>query len=126
MPFDSATRYALEYQGRRMRAALHPVDGNAPDRKEAALIQRRVDDILDRRPQIHSIAPDGEIIWDSQSPFVMQQVESIVQNATGQAEVAIPARALPHGDGYPLDYDPDDDGGDPPLGAGGIGLLDRP
>lgn len=94
MPFDNETQHALEYQGRRMRAALH--DG-VPDRKEALLIQKRVDDILDRRPRPIAVAGDGEVIFDNASPFVREQV---ALNATGQAEIVLygeVVQRLPHG-----------------------------
>ncbi len=122
MPFDAATQHALNYQGRRMRAALHPPAGGVPDRKEALLIQRRVDDILDRRPRVHSVAPDGEIVWEDQSPFVQGQVESIAVNATGQAEVVLNIPLTGIGS---LEM-PDDDGEPPAPAGGGVGLLDRP
>lgn len=117
MPFDHATLHALEYQGRRMRAALHPGPGEIPDRQKARLIQDRVDGILDRRPRPIAVTDDGEILWEGTSPFVLGQAsESIALNATGQAEVVM----LPHSL-FSMFERPDDD--EP---GGGLGLLDRP
>lgn len=122
MPFDSATEHLLRTQGLRMRHALHPPHGGAPDRKEALLIQKRVDDILDRRPRPIAVASDGEVIYDNASPFVREQV---AHNATGQAEIVlcgdVVERILPHGFYGSLE-DPDDGAGT----DGGVGLLDRP
>lgn len=87
MPFDRATTTALQYQARRMNKVLHHT--LPPDRREAEMIQRRVDDILDRRPRATAVASDGEVIWENSSPFVLGQVETIVQNSTGQAEVVL-------------------------------------
>lgn len=98
MSFDSATLHQLQYQGRRMHHVLH--ETTPPDRKEALAIQQRVDDILDRRPQVHSVASDGEVVFDDQSSWVLGQTVAV--NATSEPEVVLP----PEG--------------------GGVGLLDRP
>lgn len=88
--FDNATLHALQHQGRRMRAALAECP---PNRKEAGLIQRRVDDILDRRPKVFSVASDGETIYDNASPMVLSQGlmpgVSVVVNSSGEPEAVL-------------------------------------
>ena len=79
----------LTYQHRRLTAALGETP---PNRKEAGLIYRRVDDILDRRMRPVGLTPDNEVVWPDQSPFVQAQafpLEAIAVNATGQAEVVL-------------------------------------
>lgn len=93
MNFDLATQHLLEYQGRRMRAALGACP---PDRKEALLIQNRVDDILDRRPRHYAVAVDGEVVW-SNSPhsWVADQAlpagAALAVNAAGEPERVLTA-----------------------------------
>jgi hypothetical protein len=91
--FDAATLHALRYQGDRMQHVLHKT--LPPDRKEAKMIQARVDDILDRRPRNHVISPDGEIVWEGAvSPFVLEQAMTLAVNATGEPERVLKASDL--------------------------------
>jgi hypothetical protein len=105
-PIDPSTQHALEYQGRRMRAVLHGMV--PPDRKEALLIQKRVDDLLDRRPSPLGRMPDGELIWSDASPFVQGQIlppgTSVAVNNTGEAEPVVTGKDIV---------------------AGGVGLLEH-
>lgn len=112
--FDEKTLSALQHQGRRMSAALAE-----KDRKEAAIIQRRVDDILDNRPRVHTVAPDGEIVYDNASPWVLEQAQTTAVNATGEPEPVLTPQQW-----YGFLEEPDDDRGEP--NGGGVGLLDRP
>ena len=113
MTIDSKTLSALQHQGRRMSAALAE-----KDRKEAAIIQRRVDDILDNRPRVHAVTPDGEIVYDNASPWVLEQ--TIAVNAGPAEPVLTPAQWFGLGD---IDGNHPDD---PGAAAGGVSLLDRP
>ena len=94
MPFDAHTTRQLVLQGRRMQHALHTIP---PDRKEARLIQDRVDQILDNRPRVTAIAPDGEILWSNQSPLVLDQGTPLppappdIVNDTGRPEPVLSA-----------------------------------
>lgn len=92
MPFDSVTLDQLEFQAARFKAAQHGTEKTIPDRKEAALIMRRIDDILDRRPRTYRVGIDGELVWESESSWIQDQVlpgETIAVNATGQAEIVL-------------------------------------
>lgn len=113
MPFDPATQAMLEYQGRRMSQALHGT--MPPDRKEAALIQRRVDDILDRRPRDPiGVTSDGEVIWPNADPWILDQLApglSLAVNNTSVPEYVQRAEDMPNI-------------GDAP--GGGVAVLDRP
>jgi hypothetical protein len=109
MPFDPTTQRMLEYQARRLHYVLH--ETVPPDRKEAGLIQRRVDDILDRRPREPSgVAPDGEVIWPDSSSWVADQAlpdaRTIAVNATPDPEPVLPT--------------------DLSVPGGGVAVLDRP
>ena len=107
--FPPDVLHLLRYQGRRMRAVLH--ETVPPDRKEALMIQQRVDAILDRRPRNHSVAPDGEIVWDNASSWVASQTMpagmTVAVNETGEPEQVIPQVV------------------EEPT-SGGVGLLERP
>lgn len=121
MPFDPTTQQMLEYQARRLHHALH--ETYPPDRKEAGLIQRRVDDILDRRPREPSgVAPDGEVIWPDSSSWVADQLDplppakTIAVNATSDPEYVIrPEDPMPRPT-MGVDLPP----------GGGVAVLDRP
>ncbi len=104
MIIDRKTRAALLHQRRRLEAARQ-----SKDRKEAAIIQRRIDQILDNRPSVHAVAPDGEVIFDDASPWVK------AQTVDGE-----PGWLLPHGLFGSLDGEP------PTESSGGVGLVDRP
>jgi hypothetical protein len=123
---DSQTMHLLAHQGRRMNYVLHEMV--PPDRKEAVRIQQRVDDLLDRRPKVRSVAGDGEIIWDDQSSWVKAQAEldagaplppgaTVAVNKTGR-----PEHVLPHGMIGSLE-DPEEPDG---TASGSIGLLEPP
>lgn len=111
--FDEKTLSSLQYQGRRMHAALEQ-----DDRKEAELIQRRVDHILDNLPGVAAELPDGGLVHENASPWILDQASSIVRNASGHPEPVLPMTSIGE-----LEM-PDDDGFEP--NGGGVGLLDRP
>lgn len=99
---DEETRERLLYQWRRLQLAEHGDREHIPDRKEAELIHRRINDILDRRKRPVEVKSDGTIVWsDEVSPWIADQGgflpagESIAVNATGQAEVVSSADAEP-------------------------------
>ena len=119
MTIDNVTLTKLQHQGRRMHYAL--ANGN---QREADVIQRRVDQILDERPRVFAVAPDGETVFDNASPWVKAQVVG-----TG-----VPGCPTVRTFGLPEELEPDvlreaqriidEDGG---AGTGGgVGLLDRP
>lgn len=93
MTFHPDTQAALAHQGRRMHRALHVE--RPPNRKEAELIQRRVDDILDRRPTVVGTMPDGEPVWSTATPWEMEQLlpaaKTIAVNTTGEPEQVLTA-----------------------------------
>lgn len=109
MPFDPVTMQQLLHQSRRMRHALH--ETLPPDRREAELIQRRVDDILDRRPKPVGTTSDGEILWENQSPWVLAQIGADTIPALPEPDPEPPSRAhdIPPG-----------------TATGGVGLMDCP
>jgi len=106
---DRETLHLLQHQGRRMHTALHGVV--PPDRKEAAAIQARVDDILDRRPRAIAVTSDGEVLFAGTSPWVAAQATAV--NATPEPERVIPAP--------PVDLT----GDDLTTNQGGVAVLDR-
>ena len=82
---DEEDRAYLLHQWDLLQVALHPKDG-PPDRKEAALIRRRMDAKLDGRRRPVAVAPDGEVLWRNDvSPWVADQANFAV-NTTGEAE----------------------------------------
>lgn len=117
MSFDLNTRMALEYQGRRMAHALH--GGEEPNYRQAEQIQRRVDQILDGRPGVAATLPDGGVVYDNDSPWILQQAQEVVNNAETPERVL----PLPEREAGPTGDDRGEPGGS---AAGGIGLLDRP
>lgn len=107
---DNETLHLLEHQGRRMNHVLHEM--TPPDRKEAELIQLRVDAILDRRPKPIAVNSDGEVLFEGTSPWVTTQAKPAV-NATSEPErVITPEPVLPIGD-------------DLVEGDGGVAVLER-
>ena len=117
-PLDTETLHLLRHQKVRLNAALAQIP---PDRVLAAEIQVTIDEILDRRPRVHSVAPDGEIVLDDQSPWVKAQA---AVNETGKPEKVLTAEQhaellnrLPH---TMFGSITDDES------SGGLGLLDRP
>jgi len=109
---DSQTLHLLEHQGRRMHWALH--ETTPPDRAEAARIQSRVDDILDRRPRPIAVASDGEVLWAGQSrPWVAAQGIPVPEPALAKPVTPEPV--------LPIDTTGDDLGD----GPGGVAVLDR-
>lgn len=92
MPFDSATLDQLEFQAARYKALQRGSDNHISNQEEADAIHRLVDDILDRRPRTYRVGVDGELVWESESSWVQDQVlpgETIAVNATGQAEIVL-------------------------------------
>lgn len=87
MTLDKETLHLLQFQGARMYRALH--SQSPPDRRLAKEIQVTVDEILDRRPRAYAVASDGEVIFDSESSWVKDQVTTAV-NDTGKPEVVLP------------------------------------
>lgn len=121
MTIDPKTLAALQYQGRRMAAALAE-----NDQKEADLIQRRVDQLLDGRPAAVG-ETDGEVIYDNADTWLQAQVTDVVNN-TGKPESVLDSAAWealnrPFALGN-IDGEHPDDRGEP--NGGGVGLLDRP
>ena len=115
MTIDPKTLAALQHQGRRMHAALE-----AKDRKQVEIIHRRVDQILDNRPGVAGVMPDGEVVYDNDSWLAAQVTEAV--NATGEDEqVLTPRQWFGLGD---IDGNHPEDPGEP--NGGGVGLLDRP
>lgn len=118
--FDPQTLHMLQYQGRRMHHALH--EETPPNRREAEEIQRRVDDILDRRPRPIAQTRDGDVVYDGDSPWVLAQAAE-----TAEFTTVIPD-ALPDA-AKPIPFDPAHGGrSDVPPGtaSGGVGLMEPP
>jgi hypothetical protein len=92
---DEETRDRLQYQWRRLQLALHGDELHIPDRKEAALIYRRINDILDYRIRPVEIRPDGSPVWpDAVSSWVADQAFGGITyavNETGEAEQILTA-----------------------------------
>lgn len=126
MPFDPSTMRYLEHQARRMHYVLH--ETFPPDRKEAELIQRRVDGILDRRPREPiAVTSHGELIWPDSSSWVADQAlydaggvlppaQTIAVNATPDPEYVVRPDDMPTGLGMD----------DLSVPGGGVAVLDRP
>jgi hypothetical protein len=95
---DEDTKARLAYQWRRLQLALHGDEQHIPDRKEAALIYRRINDILDYRIRPVEIRPDGSPVWpDAVSPWIADQINvglSIAVNTTGEAERVVTAQNI--------------------------------
>ena len=88
---DEDTKDRLRYQWRRLQLAEHGDSNNIPDRKEALLIRRRMDDILDYRLRPVEIRADGSVVWpDAVSPWIADQVNGTgmipTMNNTGEPE----------------------------------------
>lgn len=122
MSFDSNTQAKLDYQARRMQFAL--AEGNT---REAEVIQRRVDTILDTRPSPIAVAADGEVLYDNQPASVIAQ--GVAFNVTDEDEAVLTSQQLQDAvmaeacKLLGIDDDPEDGG---TVGGGGVGVLDRP
>ena len=84
MSIDAQTLHLLQYQGARRR---HWLGLTPPDRDEAKRCLERMDDIIDRRPRVFAVTPDGETIYDNATLWEKAQVagEQITLNDTGRA-----------------------------------------